>query len=341
MARPAPRVPNPTAAANLRGWLALAEKTYARARLALGQTDASARDEALWLFLRTLRWPLDSDERSLDRPLTPAQSTALATVLRRRTEDRVPAAYLLREAWLGGEKFYVDERVLIPRSYFVEILPTLPALLPDGVKVRRAADVCTGSGCLAILLAKQFPGATVDATDLSPSALAVARRNIRAHRLARRVRPVLADVLEPVSKSARAAPPARYDLILSNPPYEPSAICDRLPAEFKQEPRLALDGGTDGLDIIRRLFRQARDRLAPGGLLLIEVGGLRRAMAREFKPLRLEWLPTADGSDCVCLARAENLLNFFNAKARRGEGANPNLSRKHEGTETRMSRISP
>jgi ribosomal protein L3 glutamine methyltransferase len=284
----------------LRGWLGLAEPTYARHRLALGQTDASARDEALWLFLRTLRWPLDSDETVLDRRLTAAQRTRLATVLHRRVEERVPAAYLLREAWLGGENFYVDERVLIPRSYFVEIIPTLPALLSPGVRVRRAVDVCTGSGCLAILLAKQFPGARVDATDLSPGALAVARRNIRAHRLVSRVHPLRADVLEGV-------PPTKYELILSNPPYEPSLICDRLPTEFQKEPRLALDGGTDGLDIIRRIFRQARERLSPGGLLLIEVGGLRRVMAREFKSLRLEWLPTADGTDCVCLARAENL----------------------------------
>ncbi len=293
--------------ATLAGWLALAEKTYARARLALGQTDASARDEALWLFLRTLGWPLSSDARALERPLTAGQRARLCAVLRRRAEDRVPAAYLLREAWLGGGKFYVDERVLIPRSYFVEIIPTLPALLPDGVKVRRAADVCTGSGCLAILLARQFPGATVDATDLSPGALAVARRNIRAHRLARRVRPLRADVLEIIAKAAASKPSPRYDLILSNPPYEPGAVCDRLPAEFKYEPRLALDGGRDGLDIIRKLFRQARSSLAPHGLLLIEVGGLRRAMTREFRALKLEWLPTADGSNCVCLARAENL----------------------------------
>jgi ribosomal protein L3 glutamine methyltransferase len=302
-------VPAPT---TLAGWLALAEKLYARHGLALGQTDASAHDEALWLLLRSLGLPLDSAESVLAKKLTTAERVTIEAMLRRRIVEHVPAAYLTREAWLGGEKFHVDERVLIPRSYFVEIIPTLPALLPPGVTVRRAADVCTGSGCLAILLAKHFPGATVDATDLSPGALAVARRNIRSHHLARRVRPLRADVLDPVSKTpapkpTHPAPAARYDLILSNPPYEPSAVCDRLPAEFKQEPRLALDGGRDGLDIIRKIFLQARDRLAPHGLLLIEVGGLRRAMAREFRALKLEWLPTADGSNCVCLARAGNL----------------------------------
>jgi ribosomal protein L3 glutamine methyltransferase len=195
----------------------------------------------------------------------------------------------------------VDRRVLIPRSYFVEIIPTLDALLPPGFTVRRAADVCTGSGCLAILLAQQFPGASVDATDLSPDALAVAAINVRAHRLGRRVRLRLGDVLAGLPASRR------WDLIISNPPYEPAARCDRLPAEFKQEPRLALDGGRDGLDIIRRLLQQAGARLTPHGLLLIEVGGLRRAMTREFKSLNLQWLPTADGSDCVCLVRAEQL----------------------------------
>ncbi|MEI6860892.1 MAG: 50S ribosomal protein L3 N(5)-glutamine methyltransferase [Verrucomicrobiota bacterium] len=300
---PSPDVRRLTQAARpstLRGWLALAEKLYAHHGLALGQVAGDAHDEALWLLLHTLGLPADSDARTLDQKLAAAQGTAIAAMLRRRIEERVPAAYLTRETWLGGEKFYVDERVLIPRSYFVEIIPTLDALLPARVTVRRAADVCTGSGCLAILLARQFPAATVDAIDLSAAALAVARINVRAHRLTRRVRLRCGDVFAGV-------PAAKYDLILSNPPYEPSARCDRLPAEFKQEPRLALDGGRDGLDIIRRLFQQARTRLAPHGLLLIEVGGLRRAMQREFKSLHLEWLPTADGSNCVCLARAEQL----------------------------------
>jgi ribosomal protein L3 glutamine methyltransferase len=284
----------------LGGWLALAEKLYGRAGLALGQIAATAHDEALYLLLHTLGLPSDSDVRVLDLRLTPGQQGAVAAVLRRRIVDHVPAAYLTREAWLGGQRFYVDERVLIPRSYFVEIIPTLDALLPPGVKVRRAADVCTGSGCLAILLAQQFPGATVNAIDLSPAALEVAAINVRAHRLTRRVRLRPGDVFEGVA-------PVKYDLIISNPPYEPAARCDRLPDEFKQEPRIALDGGRDGLDIIRRLLKQAGARLAPQGLLLIEVGGLRRAMTREFNTLDLQWLPTADGSDCVCLVPAERL----------------------------------
>ena len=175
------------------------------------------------------------------------QVERVKAVLHQRIVDRVPAAYLTNEALLGGLAFHVDERVIIPRSYFVELIPELAKRLGGADKVRRAVDVCTGSGCLAILL------------------------------------------------------------ILSNPPYEPSGHCDRLAPEFRREPRLALDGGTDGLDIIRKLLRQARERLTPNGLVTIEVGGLRMAMEAAFPDLPLEWLHTADGSDCVCLIRAQDL----------------------------------
>lgn len=277
-------------------WLEFAENAYAKAGLALGQVATSAHDEALYLFLRTLDWPLDSDASVLDRSLDPAQRVALRNVLERRVVERVPAAYLTREAWLGEHRFYVDERVIIPRSYFLEIIPyQLAEWFPDPARVRRVVDVCTGSGCLAILLGHQFPQAQVDAIDLSPDALAVAEINVRAHGLKRRVKLHRSDVFSQVP-----APRGGYDLILSNPPYEPSAVCDALPEEFKREPRLALDGGRDGLDIIRRLLDQSRDRLAPSGLVVIEVGGLRKAMDREFKKLNLRWLPSEDGANCVC-----------------------------------------
>lgn len=287
--------------ATLREWVTLAEQVYAQAGLALGQVATTAHDEALYLFLRTLDWPLDSDPAVLDQPLTPAQRIALRTVLQKRAINRTPAAYLTHEAFLGDHAFYVDERVIIPRSYFLEVIPTLPAHLPADVEVRRAVDVCTGSGCLAILLAHQFPRAKVDAIDLSADALAVAAINVKGHRLGRRVTLHRSDVFAKVPK-------AKYDLILSNPPYEPSAVCDDLPEEFRQEPRLALDGGVDGLDIIRRLLVQARERLAPHGIVVLEVGALQKAMNREFKALRLQWLPTIDGSHCICLIHAERLL---------------------------------
>ena len=287
--------------ATLRAWLAFAEDVYARAGLALGQVATSAHDEALYLFLHTLDWPLDSDPRVLDQPLTPAQRIALRTILTRRAVERIPAGYLTREAWLGEHRFYVDERVIIPRSYFLELIPTLAAHLPAGLTVKNAVDVCTGSGCLALLLAHEFPKAKVDAIDLSPAALEVAAINVKAHKLARRVTLHKSDVFTTV-------PPVKYDIILSNPPYEPSAICDDLPVEFQKEPRMALDGGSDGLDIIRRLLVQARHRLQPHGIVVIEVGALQRAMNKEFKPLRLQWLETQDGSNCVCLIQAKHLI---------------------------------
>ncbi len=285
-------------------WLRGAEKLYAKTGATLGQVAASAHDEALYLLLRTLDLPLDSNESVLKKKLTPAEHSAVTAVFRRRLVEHVPAAYLTREAWLGEHRFYVDERVIIPRSYFLEIIPEqLDGWLPDPKKVTRVVDVCTGSGCLAILLAKHFPKAAVDAVDLSPAALEVAAINVKAHRLGKRVTLHRSDVFD-------AVPAVKYDVILSNPPYEPSAHCDALPAEFKQEPRMALDGGGDGLDIIRTLLRQARTRLQPHGIVLIEVGGLRAAMDREFAALDLSWLPTGDGSDCVCVVGAARLKTW-------------------------------
>jgi ribosomal protein L3 glutamine methyltransferase len=282
-------------------WLRAAEQAYLRSGAALGQIAAEAHDEALYLLLHGLRLPLDAPKSVLARPLTAGERQGLERVLRRRLVERVPAAYLTREAWLGGHRFHVDERVIIPRSYFVEMIPGLLGdLLPPPRPGRRMLDVCTGSGCLALLLAHGFPDAEVVGCDLSPAALEVAAINLRAHRLEARVRFCRSDVLASV-------PPGPYDLILSNPPYEPSAHVDRQAPEFAAEPRLAHDGGADGLRVIRELVRQATDRLVSEGLLVIEVGGLRRAVEREFAALAPEWLPTADGSNCVVLFRAQRL----------------------------------
>jgi ribosomal protein L3 glutamine methyltransferase len=300
-----PAIPgDPPAPATLGGWLGQAEKLYARHGVALGQVATNAHDEALYLLLRTLGLPLDSRPAVLRRKLTAAEQAKVAEVFRRRTEEHVPAAYLTREAFLGEHRFYVDERVIIPRSYFLELLPEqIPHWLPAGKPVKRAVDVCTGSGCLAILLAHQFPEAKVDAIELSPDAFAVARINLEAHRLQKRVKLFQSDVFD-------AVPPAKYDLILSNPPYVPTRELRGLPAEFKREPAMALDGGRDGLDIIRKLLRQSRDRLQPHGIVVLEVGGLRAAMDRAFPELDLHWLHTEDGEDCVCLVQAARLGNW-------------------------------
>ncbi len=291
--------------ATLAGWLVFAEEVYAKAGLALGQITDNAHDEALYLLLRTLDWPLESGPEVLEKPLTPAQRIALREVLHARAVKRVPAAYLTKEAWLGGLRFYVDERVIIPRSYFVELIPGMSALLPSGVTVRRVADVCTGSGCLAILLAEAFPHAKVDGLDISPAALAVAGVNVKALAAGGRVKLHQSDVFDGVPP-----PKGGYDLIVSNPPYEPSAHVDRQDPEFKAEPRMAHDGGADGLVIVRKLLRQARDRLAPHGLVAVEIGGLRKAVNREFAALSPEWLETEDGSDCVFVVRAALLRDW-------------------------------
>jgi ribosomal protein L3 glutamine methyltransferase len=285
-------------------WLAAAERWCARGGIALGQVATNVHDEALYLLLRTLGLPLESGPEVLGRKVSAAEHQALTAVFRRRVLDRVPAAYLTREAWLGEHRFHVDERVIIPRSYFLELIPdALAAALPPRTKVRRVVDVCTGSGCLAILLAHGFPGAEVDACDLSPAALEVAEINVREHRLGGRVRLWRSDVLT-------AVPSARYDIILSNPPYEPSAHVDRRDPEFAAEPRMAHDGGADGLEIIRPLLRQARDRLQPHGIVVIEVGGLQDAINREFAALQPAWLATQDGSNCVVLFRAAALARL-------------------------------
>jgi ribosomal protein L3 glutamine methyltransferase len=285
-------------------WLQWAERQYARRGPALGQVADNAHDEALYLLLHTLDQPLDSKPSVLRRKLTEEQAARVAEVFRRRLEEHMPAAYLTREAFLGGRRFYVDERVIIPRSYFVELLPEqIPQWLPADRPVKRVVDVCTGSGCLAVLLADRFPAAKVDAIELSPEALAVAKFNVAQLGLGKRIKLHRSDAFD-------AVPPVRYDLILSNPPYVPTRELRGLPEEFKREPALALDGGRDGLDVIRKILRQARERLQPHGIVVLEVGGLRAAMDRAFPELDLHWLHTEDGEDCVCVAPAARLMRW-------------------------------
>lgn len=300
--RPAPAIhasPKPANPRTLGQWLEHALERYAAGNIALGQVADNAHDDALFLLLRLLGLPLESDESVLDRVLTLAEAKRVQVALHRRIEQHVPTAYLIGEAWLGGHRFHVDERVIIPRSYFVELIPHLADLLPPGTPVRHAADICTGSGCLALLLAHQFKKAKVDATDLSPDALDVAAINVREHKLASRVKLHRTDVFADVP-----SPAGGYDLIISNPPYEPSAHVDNQLPEFKAEPRMAHDGGADGLVIIRKILEQALPRLAPHGVLLIEVGGIQKLINRTFAHLNPEWLATEDGSNCVCLFRA-------------------------------------
>ena len=233
------------------------------------------------------------------RELSPAQARRVEKLAERRIRERIPAAYLTHEAWLGDFRFYVDRRVIVPRSFIAE-------LLPDGLApflerpVRRALDMCTGSGCLAVLLAHAYSGAKVDGVDLSSGALAVAKRNVTAYRLASRVRLVQSDLY-------RAIPDKRYDLIVSNPPYVNAASMAKLPDEYRSEPRMALAGGEDGLLLVRRILEASRRHLNPRGTLVCEIGHNRRALERAYPRLPFTWLDTSAGDGYVFLLERDQL----------------------------------
>jgi ribosomal protein L3 glutamine methyltransferase len=215
--------------------------------------------------------------------------------------ERTPAAYLTHEAWLGEFRFYVDERVIVPRSFIAELLRDgLAPWIADAKRVRSALDLCTGSGCLAVLAAHAFPKAQVDAADLSPEALQVARRNVKDYALGKRVRLVRSDLFKRLA--AR-----RYDLILSNPPYVDAATMRALPREYRREPRLALAGGRDGLELVRRMLAQAAAHLNPGGLLIVEIGHNRAVLEKAYPRLPFTWLETSAGDDYVFMLRREDL----------------------------------
>lgn len=272
-------------------------RRFRRARLAFGHGTSNARDEAAWLALHALGLPLDTDWRRTSGRVAPAAARRVLSVFDRRIRGRRPAAYLTREAWLGRLSFYVDERVVVPRSHIAGLLDErlAPWIAAPGA-VRSALDLCTGSGCLAILLALAFPRARVDAADLSPAALAVARINIVRHRLKRRVRPLRSDLFSALGGK-------RYDLIVSNPPYVTADSMKRLPREYRHEPRMGLAGGRDGLDIVREILARAPAHLNPGGLLVVEVGAGRRRVERAFPRLPFAWPETASGHAVFIVGR--------------------------------------
>ncbi|HZR69137.1 MAG TPA: 50S ribosomal protein L3 N(5)-glutamine methyltransferase [Burkholderiales bacterium] len=278
-----------------------AEDAFAGAYLHFGHGTHNAADEAAWLVTHLLRIPHERLGESLERPLTPAQRERLSRLVSERVRRRVPLAYLLREAWLGEHRFYVDERVIVPRSYIAELLrDRLSPWVSMASRVARALDMCTGSGCLAVLLALAFPRARVDAVDVSPGALAVARRNIAAYRLKSRARLVRSDLFT----NLRARP---YDVIVANPPYVDARAMKRIPAEYGREPRLALAGGDDGLRFVRRILREAGRFLKPGGLLVVEIGRHRRELERAFPRTPFTWLETSAGDGLVFLLHREDL----------------------------------
>jgi ribosomal protein L3 glutamine methyltransferase len=286
----------------LRDWLRYAVSRFNEAGLFFGHGCDNAFDEAVWLILHTLHLPGDRLEPFLDARLTIAERQAVHGVLQQRIEQRLPTAYLTHQAWLGEFSFYVDQRVIVPRSYFANLLEDgFAPWLDTPEQIGSALDLCTGSGCLAIRMALAFPDAHIDAVDLSPDALAVAHRNIADYDLADRIEAIESDLFDQLAGR-------RYDLILSNPPYVTQDAMDTLPPEYRHEPVMALAAGDDGLDIVRRILAQAADHLNPGGLLAVEVGHNRDLVDAAFPELPLTWIDTAGGEEKIFIIHREDLI---------------------------------
>ena len=264
-----------------------------------GQGTTNAFDEAAWLVLWRLGLPIDDLDSVENRAVAPADIAQVAMLLEARIAGRKPAAYLTNEAWLMGVPFYVDERVIIPRSFIAELLDdgSIDPWLSD--KTQRVLDLCTGNGSLAVLAAMTYPKVTVDAADISPHALAVARINIDRHQLAERITLIESDGMAGCSGS--------YDLILCNPPYVNAASMATLPAEFRAEPALALAGGADGMDFIRILFLTAAARMNENAVLVLEIGNERANFESAFPTLEPLWFETSAGADQVLLLTREQL----------------------------------
>lgn len=286
----------------LRDWLRYAVSRFGEAELAFGHGTTNAYDEAAYLLLHALHLPLDRLDPFLDAKLTHAERGTIAQLLQRRIDQRVPAAYLTHEAWLGEFRFYVDERVLIPRSFIAELVPDgLAAYVGSADKVVTALDLCTGSGCLAVLLAHAYPAADIDAVDISVDALTVAQRNVSDYGLADRINLIRSDLFSNLSGKT-------YDLLISNPPYVTSIAMADLPPEYRHEPKLALEGGDDGLDAVRTIIAEAPRFLNPGGTLVVEVGNNRSATEVAYPRLPFVWLETATSADSVFLLKREKLV---------------------------------
>ena len=285
----------------LRDVLRYAVTRFNEAQLAFGHGQADAFEEAAFIVMRSLKLPTERLEFFADAYLTHAEINDLLQVIDRRVKKRLPAAYLLNEAWLRGYRFYVDERVIIPRSFIGELLDDgLAPWIQERNAVTEVLDMCTGSGCLAIMAADVFPHASVDAVDISADALQVARRNVADYQLEQRVTLVKSDLFSALGTK-------RYDLIVCNPPYVTDGAMTRLPVEYTHEPKVALAGGADGMNFIKTLVRQARGHLKRGGLLIVEVGDGRAEAEKTFGDLPLTWLTTSAGDDMIFLARQEEL----------------------------------
>jgi len=273
---------------------------FNQTKLSFGHGSDNAWDESVYLVLHALHLPPDQLEPFMDARVLPEERQRALAYIDARCDQRVPAPYLTHEAWLQGYAFYVDERVIVPRSPIAELLMTqLSPWILDPYEVTGILDLCTGSGCLAIIAAHQFPEAFVDATDISAEAIEVALRNITEHGLTDRLNLHQGNLYDPLSVSAR------YDLIICNPPYVNSQSMLNLPAEYQHEPTLALAGGSDGMDLVRTILEQAPAHLNEQGILLLEIGHERAYFEAAFPELEPMWLDTAQASDQILLLNRE------------------------------------
>lgn len=274
---------------------------FNEAKLFFGHGSTNAYDEAVYLLLHTLHLPIDQLEPWLDARVLEAERDLVLSIYKRRVKERLPAAYLTNEAWLGEYRFYVDKRVIVPRSYIAELLrDDLQPWVHDPEAVSGVLDLCTGSGCLAILAALSFPNAQVEAVDLSPDALDVARRNIQDYRLDGRVKLIESDM-------NKALKNRKYDIIISNPPYVTEESMDALPDEYRHEPMMALASGEDGLDHVRVILENAPKHLNDDGVLIVEVGHNREGVEAAFPDVPFVWPETSAGDGVVFLLNKAEL----------------------------------
>ncbi len=285
----------------LRDLLRYAVTRFNTAQLFFGHGSANALDEAAYLLLHTLKLPLDKIDPFLDARLLPHEIEAAMAVIERRATDRVPASYITQEAWLGTYNFYVDERVIVPRSFIAELIPErFSPWVQDPDEVTDILELCTGSGCLPIMLADAFENAHVDTVDISKDALAVAAKNVATYELEDRITLIESDLYSKV-------PDKLYDMIITNPPYVNANSMRQLPQEYLHEPQIALAGGDDGMDLVRKIVAGAASRLKPNGILMVEIGNERVFAEEAFAEYGLTWLSTSAGDDMVFMLTAEQL----------------------------------
>lgn len=285
----------------IRDFVRFGASQFRRAGLTFGHGTDNAFDEAAWLVLHALSLPLDLPDDWWGSCLVPAERRRVEAALRERIVTRKPAAYLTRQAWFMGLPFYVDERVLVPRSPIAELIEARFSPWVDPDNVHRVLDLCTGSGCIGLAIGSVLPEAEIWLSDLSPGALAVARRNVRAHAMEGRVHLATSDVFDGLVDAPE------FDLIVSNPPYVDADDMADLAPEFRHEPKLGLAAGRDGLDIVRRILAGARSRLTEGGVLIVEVGNSQPALEAAFPEIPFTWIEFESGGQGVFMLNRDDV----------------------------------